>query len=119
MKKIIVVDTGTTLCDIHKKELNKRGFKDFRDWNNQEHTLYIGRNMNFYVKGAIESKWKNPFSVKTYGLEKCLELYEEYIRETPELEGSLGELDGKELGCWCSPKPCHGDVLIKLLEENK
>jgi hypothetical protein len=24
------------------------------------------------------------------------------------------ELRGKTLGCWCSPKPCHGDVLLEL-----
>lgn len=25
----------------------------------------------------------------------------------------LAELDGKRLGCWCSPRPCHGQVLAK------
>lgn len=28
-------------------------------------------------------------------------------------------LDGKRLGCWCAPKPCHGGVLVKLIEEVK
>jgi hypothetical protein len=28
----------------------------------------------------------------------------------------LHELYGKTLGCWCHPQACHGDVLIKLLE---
>ena len=31
--------------------------------------------------------------------------------------GCLGELRGKILGCWCKPKPCHGDILVKLVEE--
>ncbi len=26
-------------------------------------------------------------------------------------------LHGKTLGCWCSPKPCHGDILLKLAAE--
>jgi hypothetical protein len=26
----------------------------------------------------------------------------------------LHELKGKILGCWCSPKSCHGDVLSEL-----
>lgn len=30
---------------------------------------------------------------------------------------SLHELDGKILGCFCKPDKCHGDVLIKLLNE--
>ena len=29
------------------------------------------------------------------------------------------ELEGKELGCWCKPSPCHGDILIKLLKERQ
>ena len=29
------------------------------------------------------------------------------------------ELEGKEIGCWCKPGPCHGDILIKLFKERK
>ena len=47
--------------------------------------------------------------------------YEEYIRarlrEEPELVVQLRALQGKRLGCWCKPKACHGDVLVKLLHE--
>lgn len=28
-----------------------------------------------------------------------------------ELKQELLSLQGKRLGCWCAPKPCHGDVL--------
>jgi Domain of unknown function (DUF4326) len=38
----------------------------------------------------------------------------EHLPAHPELMGALGELRGKVLGCWCSPKPCHGDVLARL-----
>lgn len=24
---------------------------------------------------------------------------------------------GKTLGCWCSPKKCHGDILVELIEK--
>jgi len=24
----------------------------------------------------------------------------------------LAALQGKRLGCWCAPKPCHGEVLV-------
>ena len=27
-------------------------------------------------------------------------------------------LVGKTLGCWCKPNPCHGDVLVKLVQEH-
>ena len=29
---------------------------------------------------------------------------------------SIKELKGKILGCWCTPLPCHGDVIIKYLD---
>lgn len=51
-------------------------------------------------------------------------MYEEYIREKEDLIEWLRELkDIKELGCWCSPEKCHGEVIIKLynyfFEDNK
>lgn len=27
----------------------------------------------------------------------------------------LASLDGKVLGCFCKPKPCHGDVIVKAV----
>jgi hypothetical protein len=75
--------------------------------------------MSFYVPGAKKSKWANPFSVKKYGLDKCLELYENYLINNVELMNSLNELEGKILGCWCAPNRCHGDILIKLINKRK
>ena len=107
----------TNVINVRKAELKKNKYTDFTEWNSFEHTIYIGRNMSFYVPGTTKSKWANPFSVKKYGLEKCLLLYENYIRNAPSLYDQLYELDGKELGCWCHPKSCHGDILVKLLHE--
>jgi hypothetical protein len=28
------------------------------------------------------------------------------------------DLYGKRLGCFCKPKPCHGDVIVEWLENN-
>ena len=28
-------------------------------------------------------------------------------------------LDGKRLGCWCKPDPCHGDAIVRVLEDVK
>lgn len=104
------------VVNIKKEYLKKAGYKDLEDWNAHENHVYIGRNMSFYVKGADTSKWRNPFSVKKYGLDKCLELYEDHVRKS-HLYNELPELKGKILGCWCKPEKCHGDVLIKLLNE--
>lgn len=77
--------------------------------------VYIGR----------PSKWGNPYSHLENTLadfqvntrEEAIEKYREWIRDQSHLLNSLFELKDKVLGCWCSPKPCHGDVLIELLEE--
>lgn len=28
----------------------------------------------------------------------------------------LADLDGKRLGCFCAPGPCHGDILVRAIE---
>ena len=106
------------IINIKKQKLKLIGYTDLENWVIKPEHIYIGRDMTVYVKGAIGSKWANPFSVKKYGLEKCLELYENHIRTT-NLFNKLEELEGKILGCWCHPNKCHGDILIKLLLEKK
>ncbi len=65
------------------------------------------------------SKWGNPFVIGKDGdREEVIKKYEEYIRNKPELLRDLHELKNKRLGCWCKPRyACHGDILVKLLEE--
>lgn len=104
------------VINISKKNLNKYGYKDFEDWSKDTNNLYIGRNV-VYV-GAKKSKWANPFSVKEYGRDKCLELYKNYVLNNKNLMDDLFELKGKTLGCWCSPEKCHGDILIDLVKQH-
>lgn len=71
--------------------------------------VYIGR----------PSKWGNPFPIGVDGAsrDRVIWEYEVWIRGRPELLAALPELKGKVLGCHCVPLPCHGDVLVKLIEE--
>ena len=48
--------------------------------------------------------------------ERVIAAYREWVVAQPELLGSLEELRGRRLGCWCAPRRCHGDVLVELLE---
>ena len=106
------------VVNCKKAELSKRGFRDFADWASRPEHLYIGREMNFYVAGAKASKWRNPYTLKRYTLDESLALYEQRVRSDPQLWGALDELTNlAELGCWCKPSRCHGDVLIRLLAE--
>ena len=107
---------------LKKASLTRRGYESFEDWNSDPNHLYIGRDMSHHVAGALGSKWGNPFKPKKSNkksLKKCLERYEDYIRNNPDLFNAVLELEGKEIGCWCKPSPCHGDILIKLFKERQ
>lgn len=74
----------------------------------EPYDVYIGRG----------GKWGNPFVIGKDGTrDEVIQKYEKWILSQPLLMGSLSELRGKTLGCWCSPKPCHGDVLTRLAEK--
>lgn len=72
-----------------------------------EGAVYIGR----------PSVWGNPFSVQEHGRDKALDLYHNWLW-APEQNGlrekAMKELRGKDLVCFCAPKPCHGDTLLGL-----
>jgi hypothetical protein len=80
-----------------------------------KYDVYIGRG----------SKWGNPYSHKnnTKAIHKvdtredAIKSYEEWITngEGSYLLKDLHELKGKILGCYCKPKSCHGDILVKLV----
>jgi len=78
----------------------------------EHYDVYIGR----------PSKWGNPFShldgtratFKVATRAEAIEKYRRWLLDNVELMAALPELRGKVLGCWCAPKPCHGDVLLEL-----
>ena len=74
---------------------------------NYPDAIYIGR----------PGVWGNPFSKKAHPNEDVIALYEQYVRNNPDLIEKLHELKDESLACWCYPKRCHGDVLLKLLKE--
>lgn len=74
----------------------------------ERYDVYIGRG----------SKWGNPFAIGIDGTrEEVIDKYENHLLNSPELMNSLYELKNKVLGCYCKPLPCHGDVLIKYIED--
>jgi hypothetical protein len=75
----------------------------------ERYDIYVGR---------PSSIWKNPFVIGRDGdRAEVIRKYEEWLMEQPQLLARLGELRGKVLGCWCSPLPCHGDVLARLADK--
>ena len=74
----------------------------------EKYDVYIGRG----------SKWGNRFVIGKDGdRDEVIRRYRGWILNYKELLGSLHELKGKVLGCFCKPKACHGDVLAELVNE--
>ena len=76
------------------------------------------RDANAYVFIGKTSKWGGPFQVAWDGdQQEIVEKYRDWVKSQPKLLADLPSLRGKVLGCYCAPRPCHGDVLIELLQE--
>ena len=104
-------------------------YKNLKEWIEDKKNVYIGRKGVVFIdfEGKKErfpksdSVWANPFKIsEKQSRRDVIELYEKYIRtkiENEKLKEELILLQGKNLGCWCYPEECHGDVLIKLIKE--
>ena len=96
----------TTLINISGIPHNQIAFRIGPVSYCKDNYLYIGR-------GSI---WGNPFKVGKDGTRsEVIELYRKHLWNSPRLIAYLkdGWLEGKALGCFCAPKACHGDVLIR------
>jgi hypothetical protein len=88
--------------------------------NKQHWDTYIGNKVRFHPDRYPQTKWGNPYAryMKTYGRDRVVEMYREYILSKPELLKLIPiELKNKTLGCWCKPEKCHGDVLVELADK--
>lgn len=77
--------------------------------------VYVGRRSA--RRGLAGSDFANPFRIGHDGTrEQVIEQYRRWLIKQPHLLRRLGELRGRRLACWCSPLPCHGDVLIEFVD---
>lgn len=80
---------------------------------NKKHSSYdvfIGR----------PSKWGNPYRIGYDGTrDEVIAKYSRWLWEQIKSEkisiDDLLNLDGKRLGCYCKPLPCHGDIVVKAV----
>lgn len=82
-------------------------------WN--ECDVYVGRRMP--PKFADGSVWGNPFTVAEFGRQGAIDKYREWLPKQKHLMDRLPELQGKRLGCWCYPEPCHAGILAELADQ--
>lgn len=81
--------------------------------------VYIGRQNKQY--GLERSKFANPFPITEYqDRDTVIKMYRSWLWNKIKLKEitvqELLDLDSKDLVCYCSPHPCHGDVLVKAVE---
>lgn len=89
---------------------------EWRDAVERGEAVYIGRRFAEFPA----SEWGNPFHMgRDGGRLDVVDKYREWLQGKPVLVGQLPSLEGKTLGCWCAPLPCHGDVLVEALESLK
>lgn len=65
------------------------------------------------------SKYANPFIVGRDGNRTdVVDKYHDWIKTQEKLlEEAKKELRGKNLHCFCAPNPCHGDILLKIVND--
>jgi hypothetical protein len=81
-------------------------------------TVVHCKKTNYDVYIGRPSKWGNPFVIGKDGTRAdVISKYHTWLQTQPELLVALSELKDKILGCWCSPLPCHGDVLASLADQ--
>ena len=69
---------------------------------------YIGR----------PSKFGNPLKMNNESeREKVVSQFREYAYSNQWILDNINMLTGKEIGCYCAPKACHGDVLVEIWEK--
>lgn len=71
--------------------------------------IYVGR----------PSKWGNPFVMHDErDRDNVCDAYEQWLRERPHLIAQAKrELIGSDLVCWCAPRRCHAETLLRVANE--
>ena len=79
--------------------------------------VYIGR-----AGHGKDGYFGNPFLIgKDGNREQVIKKYKNYFNQRlvndQEFEKRIKSLRGKTLGCFCKPFACHGDIIVKYLED--
>ena len=65
------------------------------------------------------SEWANPYKINHQTTrEASLKKYESMLLRNGKLQDSLSTLCYSQLGCWCAPLPCHGNILIDQIKRD-
>lgn len=109
---------AATVVNIRVKNIRPK-YNNLKEWRSDPENVYIGRGRVVFIDGERYPKYDSIFANPFKG-EDAVERYRKYLADsilrgdiTPE---DFDELKGKNLGCWCKPERCHGDVVVEFLE---
>ena len=104
-RRKIVEAGGTVVANMHNS--------------GDEMLLRWARSSFRFVQIDRRSDWGNPYEIPGDGdRDQVCDSFELYFSRKISLHIRLNELRGKVLGCWCYPERCHGEHLIKQLEQS-
>jgi predicted NAD-dependent protein-ADP-ribosyltransferase YbiA (DUF1768 family) len=138
-KKSKMLTSLTKVVCVKVKHIRPE-YDNLKEWiDDDKNNLYIGRKGIVFIKKEDGKKerypkkdsiWANPFKVRKESKkgvknndgsrEDVINKYRKYINKEIKsgkiTSADIAKLKGKNLGCWCSPEPCHGDVLTELIK---
>jgi hypothetical protein len=101
-------------------------YNNLKMWMDNKNNVYIGRKgIVFIDKERFPKKssiFCNPYKItKDTTRDEVLQKYRVYMEkmldEDINMQHELSKLKNKNLGCWCAPEKCHGDVLLELINK--
>lgn len=100
-------------------------YNNLSEWMSNSNNVYIGRKGIVFIDGKRfpqkDSIWHNPYKINDkIDRKTVINRYRKFIINKircEELTDQLLALKGKNLGCWCKPNECHGDVLVELINK--
>jgi hypothetical protein len=107
------------------KNIRPKGYQNLMEWMKDDKNVYIGRKGIVFIDKVRFPKnssiFCNPYKVGKDGTRgECLKKYKTHLKtlmKDASFKAKMKNLKGKNLGCWCKPEKCHGDVLLKYVEK--
>jgi len=114
--KIFVPITGKVYCGA-EHALQRPPTVVHVNQGEDAYDLYIGRAYHQRGYHLDQSEWANPHALRADARaderQRVIAQYEAWLLKQPALLARLSELTGLRLACWCTPKRCHGEVLVR------
>lgn len=85
------------------------------------HVVHCRRTTEPYTYIGRPSIYGNPFSLiheedRSEVIRKFKGYFNRRLKSDPEFKAKVLALQGQNLGCFCAPRACHGDVILAYLK---